>query len=163
MRHFKFIDAKAHSKIDNPLPKFKEISWYIDNPNLLATLQTPYFTNLSNLSELLIYLDLYSRVRIIPLRKIQSHRAPAWKFSRISNDIDMKPGQVTKRDKWNTATSKRFAIDVMSANYDVIFIFPIYDQFGVIRKPSSGRMVCFSSLTTFYLTKNKNWTENFLT
>ena len=30
----------------------------------------------------------------------------------------------------------------MSANYDVIVIFPIYGQFGAIQKAASGRMVC---------------------
>ena len=30
----------------------------------------------------------------------------------------------------------------MSANYDVIIIFPIYGQFGAIRKPNTGRIVC---------------------
>ena len=29
----------------------------------------------------------------------------------------------------------------MSENYDVIVIFLIYDQFGAIRKPDSGRIV----------------------
>ena len=32
MRKFKFIDAKFRSKIDSPLPKLKEINWYIDSP-----------------------------------------------------------------------------------------------------------------------------------
>ena len=30
----------------------------------------------------------------------------------------------------------------MSNNGDVIAIFPIYNQFGAIRKPDSGRIVC---------------------
>ena len=30
----------------------------------------------------------------------------------------------------------------MSTICDVIVIFPIYDQFGRIRKPESGRIVC---------------------
>ena len=30
----------------------------------------------------------------------------------------------------------------MSENCDVIIIFPIYGQFGAIRKPDSGRIVC---------------------
>ena len=29
----------------------------------------------------------------------------------------------------------------MSANFDVIVIFPIFGQFGAIRKPDSGRIV----------------------
>ena len=30
----------------------------------------------------------------------------------------------------------------MLANYDVIVIFPIYGQFGVMRKRDSARIVC---------------------
>ena len=30
----------------------------------------------------------------------------------------------------------------MSENGDIIAIFPIYDQFGAIWKPDSGRIVC---------------------
>ena len=43
----------------------------------------------------------------------------------------MKLGQVTKLDKRNK-TLKIFDNDVMSANCDVIAIFPIYGQFGAI-------------------------------
>ena len=38
----------------------------------------------------------------------------------------MKLGPVTKLDKRNKTTSKSFDDDVMSANCDVIVIFPIY-------------------------------------
>ena len=44
----------------------------------------------------------------------------------------MKLGSVTKLDKRNKATSKNDGDNVMSENYDVIFIFPIYEQFGAI-------------------------------
>ena len=54
----------------------------------------------------------------------------------------MKLGPVTKLNKRKKVTSKKFANDVMSANCDVIFIFPIYCQFGAIRKSDSGCMVC---------------------
>ena len=37
----------------------------------------------------------------------------------------MKLGPVTKRDKKNTATSKKIDDDVISLNFDVIVIFPI--------------------------------------
>ena len=30
----------------------------------------------------------------------------------------------------------------MSESFDVIIVFPIYGQFGAIRKPDSGRIVC---------------------
>ena len=42
-----------------------------------------------------------------------------------SNYIDMKLGAATKRDKRNTATSKKLDHDVLSANYDAIVIFRI--------------------------------------
>ena len=43
-----------------------------------------------------------------------------------SDDIDMKLGPVTKLDKKNKTASKKFDDGVMSENYDVIAIFPIY-------------------------------------
>ena len=54
----------------------------------------------------------------------------------------MKLGPVTKLDKRNKTTSTKFDDNVMSANYGVIVIFPIYGQFGAIQKPDSGRIVC---------------------
>ena len=53
----------------------------------------------------------------------------------------MKLGPVTKLDKRNKETSKKIDDDVMSENCNVIAIFPIYSQFGAIRKPDSGRIV----------------------
>ena len=50
----------------------------------------------------------------------------------------MKFGLVTKLYKRNMEDQKQ--ID-MSTNRDVIAIFPIYGQFGEMRKPDSGRMV----------------------
>ena len=61
--------------------------------------------------------------------------------SRTSDGIDMKLGPVTKLDKRNTSTSKKFDDDVMSASYGVIVIFPIYGWFRAVRYPDSGRMV----------------------
>ena len=54
----------------------------------------------------------------------------------------MKLGPVTRLDKRNKTTSKKFDNDLMSKNFDVIVIFSIYGQFGAIRKPDSGRIVC---------------------
>ena len=62
--------------------------------------------------------------------------------SRTSDDIDMKLGPVTKLDKRNKTTSKKFDDDVMSENCDVIVIFSIYGQFGAIWKPDSRCRVC---------------------
>ena len=54
----------------------------------------------------------------------------------------MKLGPITKLDKRNKATPKKIDNDVISENCDVIVIFLINDQFGAIRKPDSGRIVC---------------------
>ena len=56
----------------------------------------------------------------------------------------MKFGLVTKLDKRNKITSKKFDDDIMSVNCDKIVIFLIYGQFGAIRKPDSGCIVCKS-------------------
>ena len=54
----------------------------------------------------------------------------------------MKLKPVTKIEKRNTSTSTSFDDDVISVNCDVTIFFPIYGQFGAIREPDSGRMVC---------------------
>ena len=51
-------------------------------------------------------------------------------------------GAVTYLDKKNKTTSKKFEYGVMSENCEVIFIFPIYGQFGAIQKPDSAGIVC---------------------
>ena len=71
--------------------------------------------------------------------------------SRTSDDIDMKLGPVTKLDKRNKTTSKKFDDDVMSENCDVIVIFRIFGQFGAVRRPDSGHRVCKS-----YVFSNSN-------
>ena len=62
--------------------------------------------------------------------------------SGTSDDIERKPGPVTKLEKRKKTTSKKFNDDVMSANCDVIVIYLIYGQFGAILNPDSGRMLC---------------------
>ena len=57
--------------------------------------------------------------------------------SRISDGIDMNLGPGTKIDRKNKVPSKKFDDDLMTGNYDVIAIFPIYGKFGAIRKPDS--------------------------
>ena len=59
-----------------------------------------------------------------------------------SDDIDMKLGPVTKIDKRNKSTFQKFDDNVMSESWDVIVIFPVYGQFGVMWKLDSGRIVC---------------------
>ena len=54
----------------------------------------------------------------------------------------MKLGPVTKLDKRNKTTSKKFDDDFMSTNCDVIVIFLILGQFAAIRKSNSGRIAC---------------------
>ena len=54
----------------------------------------------------------------------------------------MKLEPVTKFEKENTATSKKFNDDVILRICDVIVIFWINGQFGAIRKPHSGHIVC---------------------
>ena len=54
----------------------------------------------------------------------------------------MKLGPVTIIDKRNKKNVRKFDDDFMSANYDVIVIFPIYGQFGAIWKPDSRRIAC---------------------
>ena len=53
----------------------------------------------------------------------------------------MKLERVTKIDTRNTATSKRFDDEVVSAHFNVIVIFPIYGWFGAIRNSASERIV----------------------
>ena len=54
----------------------------------------------------------------------------------------MKLGVVTKLDKRNKATSKKFEDNILSRNCDVIAVFPLYGQSGAIRKLYSGRIIC---------------------
>ena len=54
----------------------------------------------------------------------------------------MKLGPVDIIDKRNKTNVRKFDDDVMSANYNVIVIFPIYGQFGAIWKPDSERIAC---------------------
>ena len=61
--------------------------------------------------------------------------------SRNCDDLDMKLGAETKLDKRNKTTSKKFANNVMSGNFDVIVIFLFYGQLGAIQKPDAGRIV----------------------
>ena len=49
----------------------------------------------------------------------------------------MKRGPITKLDNW-----KKIDDGVLSANCDIIVIFPIYGQFGAIQKSDTKHMVC---------------------
>ena len=72
----------------------------------------------------------------------------------------MKFGPVTKLDKRNMATSKNIDDDIISANYDAIVYFFIYDQFGAIWKLNSRRMVCQTYIfSNSNFLSYKNWKE----
>ena len=64
----------------------------------------------------------------------------------------MKLGPATKLDKRNKKIFPIFQDSVMSKDFDVIAIFPTYSQFGAIRKPDSGRIVCKTYLIVAFLT-----------
>ena len=65
----------------------------------------------------------------------------------------MKLGLVTKLDKKNKKTSKKFDVNLMSENYDVIVIFRSFGQFGAIRRLDSGHRVCKS----YVFSKSSLW------
>ena len=56
----------------------------------------------------------------------------------------MKLGPVTKLGKKNKTMSKRLDDGAMSGKCDIIPNFPIYGQFGVMRKPGSVLLNCKS-------------------
>ena len=56
---------------------------------------------------------------------------------------------------------KKIDDNVISKNCDVILIFPIYGQFGEIRNPESGGMVCETSIfINNNLLSYKNWKQD---
>ena len=73
----------------------------------------------------------------------------------------MKLRPVTKIDKGNKTLSKNINDDVISENYDVIVIFPIYGQFGAMQKPDFGRIVYkIYIFINSNLLSCKNWKQN---
>ena len=58
--------------------------------------------------------------------------------SRTSHDTDMKLGPVTKLDKKNTATSKKYEDNIMSVNCDFIILY--FFQFMANFQPSGSRI-----------------------
>ena len=73
----------------------------------------------------------------------------------------MKLGPVTKLDKKNKIQLKTFDDDVISKKCDIIAIFPIYSQFGAIRKLDSGRIVCKTYIfIKINLLSYKNWKKS---
>ena len=73
---------------------------------------------------------------------VQSLIKENFRNCRTSNNIDMKLGPATKLDKRNKTTSKKSDNSVMLANCVAIVIFSIYGQFGAIRKPDIGCILC---------------------
>ena len=72
----------------------------------------------------------------------------------------MKPGPVTKLNKRNKKTSKKFVDDIILENCDVIVILPIFGQFGAIRKLDTGRIVCKTYFVNINLLSYKKWKQN---
>ena len=75
----------------------------------------------------------------------------------------MKLGPVAKIDKRNKTTSKKFHVDVVSENCDVIVIFRIFGQFGGRIPDTESEKVMFSVIVTFCLIKTQNRTKRSLT
>ena len=78
----------------------------------------------------------------------------------------MKLGAVTKIGKRNKTTSKKFDENVMSGNCDVIVIFRIFGQFGVVGRPDFRHRVCKSyafSNSNLLPYKTENRTKKSLT
>ena len=73
----------------------------------------------------------------------------------------MKLGPVTKIDKRNKTTSKKFDDDFISENCDVIINFPIFGHLGPIRNPDSEHRACKIYLfINNNLLSYKNWKQN---
>ena len=79
----------------------------------------------------------------------------------------MKVGPVTKLDKRNKTTLKKFDDDVMSENCDIIVIFFLFlanlEQSGGWILNTASADVMFSVIVTFCLTKPENRTKKSLT
>ena len=73
----------------------------------------------------------------------------------------MKLTPVTKLDKRNKTTSKKFDYEIMSKNCGVIVIFWTFGQFGAVRRSDSGHRVCKSHVfMNNNLSSNKNRKQN---
>ena len=76
----------------------------------------------------------------------------------------MKLRPVTKLDRRKKATSKKFDINIMSENCEVIVIFRISGQFGAVQRLDSGHRDCksyvFSNSNLFVLQKLKTELKN---
>ena len=98
--------------------------------------------------------DIHAKFGISSLQilgKTQTGVFPISGNSRTSDDMDMKLRPLTRLDKRNKTTSKKFDVDVMSTNYDVIVIFRIFGQFRAVQRADSGHRVCNS-----YVFSNSN-------
>ena len=60
----------------------------------------------------------------------------------------MKLGPVTKLDKRNKKTSKKFDDNLMLESCDVVAFLPITSQFGAIWKPETERIVFKTYIST---------------
>ena len=72
----------------------------------------------------------------------------------------MKHVPITKLDKRNKTTPKKFDDNLMLENCDVIVIFLIYGQFGTTWKPDSRRIGCKTNIfINSSLLSYKNWKQ----
>ena len=82
-------------------------------------------------------------------------------FYNLGKDICMKFEPRSKLIKRNTTRSKKFDINVLSTNYDIIVICQVFTRFGAIRKLDFGRigheLSIFISINL--LTKTENTTK----
>ena len=80
---------------------------------------------------------------------------------RTIDDIDMKLGPLIKLDNRNNMTSRKIDDNVMRVNYDEVFIFPNYGQFGTICRPDSQRIVhkTYIFINSYFLSY-KNWKQS---
>ena len=82
--------------------------------------------------------------------------------SRTNDNIEMKLGPVTKPDKKNKATLKKIEDNVISRSCDVVVIFPVFGQYGAIRKPDSGCIICKTYIfINSKLLSYKNWKQSY--
>ena len=90
-----------------------------------------------------------------------------WYYSRTSNDIDMKLGPVPQLDKIKKQhhqkkkkKKKKNDDKVVSANYDVIIIFPIDGWFGFWNQDYGSIFYNFYIFINDNLLSYKNWKQN---
>ena len=83
MRDFEFIDTKVQREIGNLSSKFKEISWYINHPNLLLPHQSPRTNNPSTF----ILACLNNSPEEFPFGELTRKKLPLFKLHRVECSV----------------------------------------------------------------------------